>query len=134
VLVLIVLDNGGNRLEAKIVALLHHVLQIEILDRNVIWAELEVAAHRLEVGFLDRFAECIFVGRVAFGLFECAVDQTDCIVRLSAVDRWGQLVLGLIVGDVTLAARAQQAAKSPSHEPDVMPSIRKSRLAQTIGK
>jgi hypothetical protein len=44
-LILIILDNGGNRLKAIVIAILDHVLQIEILNRNVVWAELEVTAH-----------------------------------------------------------------------------------------
>src|SRR6476646_7072846 len=53
-LILAVLDDGGDGLEHVVVALFHHVLQIEVLDRDVVVAELESAAHRLEVGFLQR--------------------------------------------------------------------------------
>src|SRR5689334_18338633 len=50
VLVLIVLDDGGDRLQPVLVALLDRILEVEILDRDVVGPELEVAAHRLEVG------------------------------------------------------------------------------------
>src|SRR5262249_38245591 len=51
--VLVVLDDGGDGLEAVLVALLHRVLQVEVLDRDVVGAELEVATHRLEARLLD---------------------------------------------------------------------------------
>src|SRR3984893_14827867 len=46
-LVLAVLDDGGDSLEGEhAVAVLDHVLQIEILDREVVVAVLVRAAHR----------------------------------------------------------------------------------------
>src|SRR6185369_8999303 len=55
--VLVVLDNGRDGVEDVVaLSVLHHVLQIEILDRDVVVAELEVAAHGLEVGLLHLLA------------------------------------------------------------------------------
>ena len=39
------------------------VLQVEVLDRDVVVAELEVAAHRLEVGLLHLLAHLVLLGR-----------------------------------------------------------------------
>src|ERR1019366_2805121 len=51
--ILIILDDGGDGLERELaVGVLHHVLQIEVLDRDVIIAELEGAAQRLEIRLL----------------------------------------------------------------------------------
>src|SRR6266700_6619112 len=53
--ILAALDDGGDGFQRELtVGVLHHVLQIEILDRDVVVAELERAAHRLEIGFLHR--------------------------------------------------------------------------------
>src|SRR5262245_14073255 len=41
VLVLIVLDDRRDRLQPELVAVLHRVLQVEVLDRHVVRAELE---------------------------------------------------------------------------------------------
>src|SRR5476649_2132670 len=44
--ILAVLDDGGDGLEHELtLGVLHHVLQIEVLNRNVVVAKLEVAAH-----------------------------------------------------------------------------------------
>src|SRR5882672_12137416 len=49
--ILVVLDDGGHRLERELaVGVLDHVLQVEILDRDVVVAVFERAAQRLEVG------------------------------------------------------------------------------------
>ena len=74
--VLDVLEMVGDGVE-DIVALriLHDVLQIEVLDRDMVVAELEVAAHRLEVGLLHLLAHLVFFGKVAFHRTDCAVDQ-----------------------------------------------------------
>src|SRR4051812_35013301 len=51
--VLVVLDDGGNRLQRELaVGVLDHILQVEILDRDVVVAIFESAAQRLEVGLL----------------------------------------------------------------------------------
>src|SRR4249919_357178 len=44
--VLVVLDDGGDGLEHEVaLGVLHHVLEIKCLDREVVVIELEVAAH-----------------------------------------------------------------------------------------
>src|SRR5689334_19574455 len=51
--VLIVLDDGGDRLQRELtLGVLDHVLQVEILDRDVVVAVFERPAQRLEVGLL----------------------------------------------------------------------------------
>src|SRR6266568_8857068 len=65
VLVLIVLDNGGNRLEPVFVAFLDRLLQIEVLDRDVVGAEFEVAADRFEIRLLQGAAQFLFFAHVA---------------------------------------------------------------------
>src|SRR5581483_804801 len=84
--VLEILDDGGGRLEHVLVAFLHHVLKIEILDRNVVGAELEVATHGLEVRLLERLADGVFVGQVALGRDDRGVDQHCRVVRLRPVE------------------------------------------------
>src|SRR5882672_100185 len=66
--ILVVLDDRGDGLEYELAfGVLDHVLEIEGLDREVVVAELEVAAHRLEVGFFQRFLQRIFIRDVALG-------------------------------------------------------------------
>src|SRR5437773_6691339 len=51
--VLVVLDNGGDRLQRELaVGILDHVLQIEILNRDVVVAVFVRTAHRFEVHLL----------------------------------------------------------------------------------
>src|SRR5258705_13111849 len=53
--ILAVLDDGGDGFQRELTfGVLDHVLQIEILDRDVVVAELERAAHRLEIGLFHR--------------------------------------------------------------------------------
>src|SRR5512138_2356644 len=48
--VLVVLDDGGDGLEHEVaLSVLHHILEIECLDRKVVVIELKVATHRLKV-------------------------------------------------------------------------------------
>ena len=86
-LVLIILDNRGNGLEDVVVALLHHILQVEVLDRDVIGAELEVAANRLEIGFLHLLAHLVFLGEVALDRDNRAFEQSEGVIGLGAVER-----------------------------------------------
>src|SRR5262249_41785091 len=74
VLVLVVLDDGGNGLEPVLVAFLHCLLEIEVLDRDMVRAEFEVAAHRLEVGLFRRASHFVL-------LAESALDGTDHAVE-----------------------------------------------------
>src|SRR5580704_15188324 len=57
--VLVVLDDGGDGLEHVLVALFDHVLQIKVLDWDVVVAEFEIAAHRLEVGLFHRLSDVV---------------------------------------------------------------------------
>src|SRR3984885_12952020 len=51
--ILAVLDDGRDGFQRELaVGVLHHVLQIEILDRDVIVAVFERTAQRLEIGLL----------------------------------------------------------------------------------
>src|SRR6266403_4102742 len=51
--VLVVFDDGGDGFQRELaVGILHHVLQIEILDRDVVVAVFERAAQRLEIRLL----------------------------------------------------------------------------------
>src|SRR5437867_11472396 len=74
VLVLIVLDNRRDRLQAIFVAVLHRLLQIEILDRDVIGPELEISAHRFEVALLRSAAHGVLLGEIAVDGFHDAVE------------------------------------------------------------
>src|SRR5262249_17367517 len=108
VLVLVVLDDGRDGLEDVIVALLHRILQIEILDRDVIGAELEVAAHGLEVRFLHLLAHLVLLAEVALDRRDRAVEQSDGVVGLGAVERGRKLVLRLVIGDELLVRLVRQ--------------------------
>src|SRR5215216_2025902 len=65
VLVLVVLHNRGDGLEPVLLAVLHGILEIEVLDRDMVRPELEVAAHRLEIGLLGRAAHLVLLGEIA---------------------------------------------------------------------
>src|SRR5574339_104429 len=65
--VLEILDDRGDGLQHVFVALLHRLLQIEILDRNVVRPELETAAHRFEIRLLKRSTDRVLVRQIAFG-------------------------------------------------------------------
>src|SRR6476469_927430 len=69
--VLAVLDDRGGCLQHALVAVLDHILQIEVLDRNVIRSELEAAAHRLEIGLFERLTHRVLVGQIALGRNHC---------------------------------------------------------------
>src|ERR1041385_5029894 len=87
VLVLVVLDDGGDGLQPVFVAFLHRVLQIEVLDRDVVGPELEVAAHRLEVGLLGGAAHLVLLGEIALHRLDDAVEQRNRVISLRAVER-----------------------------------------------
>src|SRR5262245_65774478 len=57
VLVLVVLHDRRDGFQAVFVAVLHRVLEIEILDWDVIGPKPKVSAHRFEVGLLRRSEE-----------------------------------------------------------------------------
>src|SRR3954447_483456 len=73
--ILVVLDDGRHRLERELaVGVLDHVLQVEVLDRNVVLAELEWAAHRSEVGLLHLGLHLVLFGHVTFDRNHCDID------------------------------------------------------------
>jgi hypothetical protein len=84
--ILEVLDDGGGRLQHVVVAVLHHVLKIEVLDRNMIGSELEVAAHRLEIRLFQRLADRVLVGQVTLGCDHRRVDQHCRVVGLRSIE------------------------------------------------
>jgi len=51
VLVLVVLDDGGNGLEHVFVALFHRILQVEVLDRDVMGPNLKLPRTDLKSAF-----------------------------------------------------------------------------------
>ena len=63
--ILAVFNDGGDRFEHIAVPVLYGFLQVEVLDRNVIGTEPELAAHGLEVGLFHGLAHCFLVGKVA---------------------------------------------------------------------
>src|SRR5262245_24304702 len=65
VLVLIVLHDRRDGLQTIFVAVLHCLLKIEVLDRDVIGPELEVSAHRLEIGLLRGAAHLVLLAEIA---------------------------------------------------------------------
>src|ERR1700733_2768395 len=86
--VLAIFDDGCDGVQrVAAISTLHCILQIEILDRNMIVAEFEWAAYRLEVGLFHFLAHAFLVGQVAFDRSDRAVDQSHGIVGLSAVER-----------------------------------------------
>src|SRR5215471_21642864 len=64
VLVLVVLDDGGNRLEPVFVAFLDRLLQVEVLDGDVVGTEFEIATDRFEIRLLQRAAQFLFLAHV----------------------------------------------------------------------
>src|SRR5262249_39140629 len=99
VLVLIVLDDGGGRLEPVFVAIPDRLLQIEILDWDVIGSELEAAAHGFEVGLLRGAAHLILLAEIALDGSDNAVEERHGIVGLGAVEGRVALVSSPVVFD-----------------------------------
>src|SRR5215831_9935414 len=65
-LVLIVLDYGRHRLERQVaLGVLDHVLQVEVLDREVVVAILVRPAHRFVVGLAHLGAHRVLLAEVA---------------------------------------------------------------------
>src|SRR6267154_24396 len=64
--VLVVLDDGSDSLQREFaVGVLHHVLQIEILDRDVVIAVFERAAQRFEIRLLHLGLHLVLLAGVA---------------------------------------------------------------------
>src|SRR5262249_1300573 len=75
-IILAVLDDGRRRLERQVaVRILHHVLQVEVLDRNVIVAVLVRPAHRGVVRLAHLVAHGVLLARVALHGDHRAVDE-----------------------------------------------------------
>ena len=93
-LVLAVLDDGGDGLEREVaVSVLDHVLQIEILYREVVVAVFVRPAHGGIVGLAHFRAHAVLVGEIAAHRLDRAVDQQRRVVSLRAVERRVGLVL-----------------------------------------
>ncbi len=71
-------------------------------------AELEVAAHRFEVGLLHLLAHFVLFREVAVDRGDRAVEQMTRIVGLRAVEGRPRLVLGDVVGDEFLVGLVGQ--------------------------
>src|SRR5262245_4411761 len=99
--ILVVLDDGGHRFQRELaLGVLDHVLQVEILDRDVVLAVFVGAAHRLEVGLLHLGLHRVLLGHVALDRNHSAVDQAGGIIGLRAVEARAQArVLLAIVGN-----------------------------------
>src|SRR5262245_58254981 len=110
VLVLIVLHNRRDGLQTVFVAVLHRLLKIEVLDRNVIGPELEVSAHRLEIRLLGGAAHVVLLAEIAVDGFHDAIEQRYGIIGLGAVERRIALVLSPIIFDEALVGLIGQIA------------------------
>src|SRR3954468_7083487 len=108
--ILVVLDNSGNGFQRKLaIGVLHHVLQIEVLDRDMVLAVFERAAHRLEIRLLHLGAHCVLLGGVAVHRRHGAVDQLRGIIGLRAVKARTQVgVLLAVVGHELLVLFVRQ--------------------------
>src|SRR5262249_53326950 len=102
-IILAVLDDGRRRLERQVaVRILHHVLQVEVLDRNVIVAVLVRPAHRGVVRLAHLVAHGVLLARVALHGDHRAVDEVGGVVALGAIEARIGFVLGAEVGDELL--------------------------------
>src|SRR5215211_302917 len=108
--VLIVLDDGGHSFQRELaLGILDHVLEVEILDRDVVVAIFERAAHRLEVDLFHRGLHLVLLGRVALDRHHGAVDQLCCVIGLCAVEGRAQAgMLLAVVGDEALVLFVRQ--------------------------
>src|SRR3984893_14077642 len=108
--ILVVLDDGGHRLQReRAVGILHHILQIKILDRDVVVAVFERAAQRGETRFLHRSLHGVLLGGVAAGCYHGAVDQLRRVVGLGAVIGRAQVrILLAVIGDEFLVLLVRQ--------------------------
>ena len=94
------LQRRPDRLQAHAaLGVLRDLEHVHVLDREVVVAELEVAAHALEVRRLERRHERLLVGDVALDLADRGVEQQRGVVRLRRVLRRDAVVLLLEVVD-----------------------------------
>src|SRR3954467_12983309 len=102
--VLVLLERLGDDLHlGAILAALHRLQQVEVLDRMLVDVELELAADRVEVRLAHLLHERLRVLQVALGAAHRRVDQHDRVVALRAVVRGRVAVLLAEVGDELLA-------------------------------
>src|SRR4051794_18048667 len=79
--------------------------QVEVLDREAVRTELEVAAQGLEIRFLEGGAQSILVLGLAAGRLESAVDQLRRVVAVHRIGAWHGAVGRLIGRDELLVLR-----------------------------
>src|SRR5579862_3816358 len=85
--VLVVLDDrreGVQRVAA--IVILPRFLKVEILDGQVIVAELEAAAHRLEIGLFHLLAHAFLVAQVAVHGGDRVVEQCHGVVGIRPIE------------------------------------------------
>src|SRR5690606_10027392 len=75
----------GDDLVGQHVAFLHHLTDIDVLDRVIVGVEGELAAHRLEIGGLERGTERSRV--LDAGLVGSGDDQAAGVIGLCGIDR-----------------------------------------------
>src|ERR1700746_2878376 len=94
-LILTVLDDRGDGLEGEVAfRVLHHILQVEVLNRTLVVAVLVGTAHRGVVGLAHLGAPRVFLAEVAIDRDDRAVDEIRGVIGLRAVERGIVLVLG----------------------------------------
>ena len=84
-MVLVVLDDGRHRLKQELATLLHRVGEIVVLDRDVIVAEFEIAAHGLEIGLFHFRAHLILFRQVALNRHNGTIEEGNGIIGLGGV-------------------------------------------------
>src|SRR6476620_6169516 len=95
--------RGGDRLDGHhALRILHRLLDVEVLDRELVGVVLEVAAQRLEVGLLELRPHLVLAREVALQRLGRRGDQHDRVVALRAVVGRIDVVLLLEVGDIAL--------------------------------
>src|ERR1043166_5556145 len=101
---------GDLGLELAVLAL-RHLDQIEVLDGIMIVAEFEIAAQRLEVGLLERGAQRVLVGEVAFDGRDRAVDQLRRVIGLERVGAGHRAVFLFVSRDERLVLRRVEVGR-----------------------
>src|SRR4051812_41920450 len=104
--VLVLLERLGDDLHlGAILAALHRLQQVEVLDRMLVDVEVELAADRVEVRLAHLLHQRLGVLQVALGAAHRRVDQHDRVVALGTVVGGRVAVLLAEVGDELLACR-----------------------------
>ena len=73
----------------------------------MVFAIAVLAAHRIEIGLLQRRPHGILIAQITIDLFHRTLDQHDRVIGLSAVKRRILAVLREIIVDETLVGRIQ---------------------------